>query len=415
VAAEPPVATRAGLAGRPHLVWLAGVSWEGIPGTDRHMATAMARYADILWVDPPVSPARRSLRDNLTGRSLRPKLAVINESITRLTPTALPGISRPVIRTMIPFLVRLQAKWALRRLNVRPAAVVATHLEGSLRRWGAGVTSVLYGTDDYVAGAELMGLSARRQVRQERRSLVRAQVVAAVSGGLADRWARLGARPELIPNGCWPAPRSSRSVPPETRDLPRPVVGLVGQLSDRIDISVLEVIASAGYSLLIVGPLDPRWGGARFNALTSMPHVCYAGSVPGSAVPDYLAAMDVGITPYRDTPFNRASFPLKTLEYLGAGVPAVSAALPAARWLQADLARTVGGSSAGKVMELAVSASDFADAVGRVLDRQTHPDPLPPGPADGSSATGADMCVAFAARHSWQSRASALAALIGLD
>ncbi len=68
-------------------------------------------------------------------------------------------------------------------------------------------------------------------------------------------------------------------------------------------------------------------------------------------LPAYLRLMNVGLTPYTDTPFNRASFPLKTLEYLAAGLPVVSTDLPATRWLNTDLVR------------IADSQSDFVSAV----------------------------------------------------
>ena len=45
------------------LVWIAPVPWDGIPGTDWQMASAMTRHANVLWVDPPLSvvtPARLS-------------------------------------------------------------------------------------------------------------------------------------------------------------------------------------------------------------------------------------------------------------------------------------------------------------------------------------------------------------------
>jgi teichuronic acid biosynthesis glycosyltransferase TuaH len=60
----------------------------------------------------------------------------------------------------------------------------------------------------------------------------------------------------------------------------------------------------------------------------------------GPIAPDDLAHrlvhFGVGLTPYADTSFNRASFPLKTLEYLAAGVPVVSTDMPAARWLNSE-------------------------------------------------------------------------------
>ena len=44
-----------------HLVWIASVPWDGIPGTERQMVTAMTRYAPVLWVDPPLSVITRPL------------------------------------------------------------------------------------------------------------------------------------------------------------------------------------------------------------------------------------------------------------------------------------------------------------------------------------------------------------------
>jgi teichuronic acid biosynthesis glycosyltransferase TuaH len=400
-------------AGQRQLIWMAGVSWDAIQGTDRHLVAAMAPRARILWVDPPVSLARQSVRDTVTGRSLRPRVSVIDDRVTRLTPAGPPGFTRPGVRALTAALVRRQVRSVIRRRGIAPHAVVSTHLENLLGYWGDEVVNVLYGTDDYVAGAELMGLSARHQRKQEVRALARANVVAAVSPELAARWARLGADPVVIPNGCWPASGETRPAAPAVQDLPRPVVGLIGQLSDRIDLEVLEAVAGAGYSLLIVGPLDPRWGGERFAQLVRQPHVRYVGQVPSTAVPRYLAAIDVGITPYRDTPFNRASFPLKTLEYLGAGVPVVSADLPAARWLHADLARGYAPGAADAVMTLARSTAEFAAGIRAITAGDDYAG-APDAPQSVRHRARADQCIAFVAEHSWDRRADALASAIGL-
>ena len=323
------------------------------------------------------------------------------------------GFSRPGMRVTTAALVRLQTRWALRRLGIQPFAVVATYPGNLLGYWGSNVVNVFYGTDDYVAGAELMGLSAQHELRQEIRVAGRADVVAAVSPQLAERWAGLGASPVVIPNGCRPIKADERAALPE---LPQPVVGLIGQLSDRIDLSVLSAIADAGFSLLIVGPLDRRWEQRRFKELASRSRVHYTGPVPAEAVPSYLAAIDIGITPYRDTPFNRASFPLKTLEYLGAGVPVVSTDIPAARWLRADLTRGEQAQWADRILMLANNSADFVNAIRRIAA------------SDGTAAAGGDFssvtaknparasqCIAFAARHTWERRANSFAAVIGLS
>ena len=142
-------------------------------------------------------------------------------------------------------------------------------------------------------------------------------------------------------------------------------MGLVGQLTERIDVRLLEAVADAGFSLLLVGPYDPRWEPERFAALIARPNVRYTGRVPASEVPSYLAAMDVGLTPYADTPFNQASFPLKTLEYFGAGLPVVSTDLPGSRWLRDDLARS-DPAAASQLMALASDGTGFAAAVRRL-------------------------------------------------
>jgi teichuronic acid biosynthesis glycosyltransferase TuaH len=387
-----------------HLVWIASVPWDGIPGTERQMVTAMTRYAPVLWVDPPLSvitPARLSGR--VTG-GIVPSLSEPAPGVTRLTTVALPGLTRPGVRATTAPLLRAQISWALRRLRVRPSAVVSGYLEDVLGRWGPAV-NVLYCTDDYVAGAGLMGLSADRLRAQERLALARADVVAVVSPTLADHWSALGADPVLIPNGCsdsdpWPPEKAAPT------GLPRPVLGLVGQLSERIDLDILTALSDAGFALLLVGPRDPRWEAERFAELAGRPAVHHTGRIPAASVPAYLAAIDVGITPYTASDFNRASFPLKTLEYLAAGRPVVSTDLPGARWLLDDLARAgraVAGQGPAEIMTLASTPAEFVSAARRMV----------PGPRGGKEQARREQCRAFATRHSWARRADALAAAIG--
>lgn len=399
-----------------YLVWLAGVSWDGIRGTDRHMVDAMTRYARILWVDPPISPMTSSARRAGLRRAFGPVISPVNDRITRLSPVALPGFTRPVIRATTISLVRAQIRWAIRRMDIEPFAVVASRLDTALGHWGGNVRNVLYGTDDYVAGARLTGLSARRLEKLEKRSLARADIVMAVSPQLVDRWAGLGAEPVLVPNGCQLNRGGSEIVRPAMPSLPRPVVGLVGQLSERIDLDIVTAIADAGFSLLVVGPVSPTWEPKRFPELMARPRVHYTGRIPAEEVPAYLAVMNIGITPYSHSSFNQASFPLKTLEYLGAGLPVVSTDLPASRWLRDDLARTTEPALGDQILALADKPADFVAAVRRIAGDPDAPAPASPGcrPADGASAM-ADHCRSFAERHSWSSRADSFASAIGLS
>src|ERR1700689_1880820 len=102
---------------------MAGVSWDGIRGTDRHMVTAMASHTRVLWVDPPVSPVTAALRGSAPRYLLRPEISFINRQGPPPTPKARPGWSRPGMRVTTAALVRLQTRWALSRLGIQPFAV----------------------------------------------------------------------------------------------------------------------------------------------------------------------------------------------------------------------------------------------------------------------------------------------------
>jgi teichuronic acid biosynthesis glycosyltransferase TuaH len=378
----------------PLVVLVSGKPWDGVRGVDRHVAEQLTRYADVLWVDPPLSPVSRSRFRHGTDRLPRPTLSPAGPGVLRLRPVALPGLSRPGVRSTTAPLLRAQLRWAFGRTGRRPVAVVSCCLADVLGRWGDEVVDVLYGTDDWAAGAALMRLGARRVLTEERAALARADAVIAVTPMLAERWRAIGADPVLLPNGCEPdAGAAVDATPPAVDDLPHPVAGLVGRMTARIEMSLLEAVADAGLSLLLVGPHEPSWEPERFAALLRRPRVRYTGEVPFEALPGYLRVIDVGITPYANSAFNQASFPLKTLEYLAAGRAAVSTPLPAAQWL----AEQDGGAALVRI----APPAGFAAAV---LDEAAVP----------RTSELVARRRAFTAAHSWRQRADELAGRLGL-
>src|SRR5208283_3159702 len=97
--------------------------------------------------------------------------------------------------------------------------------------------------------------------------------------------------------------------------------------------ALLEAVADTGQSLLLIGPRHPRFAVAAMDPLLARANVHWVGPQAFEDLPKYLSVVDVGLVPYVDSAFNRGSFPLKTLEYLAAGIPVVATDLPAIRWL----------------------------------------------------------------------------------
>jgi teichuronic acid biosynthesis glycosyltransferase TuaH len=375
----------------------AGVDWDdhGRVGTERHLATALTRDADVLWVDPPVSCVSRGNRGSATGQPLlRPTLVELSPWMRRLRTIGPPGLTRPGIRSITWPLVRAQIKWALRRTDRAPNVFLSCHPHDLLGRWGDDVTNVLYGTDDWLAGASLLGLDPRRIAFEERQAIRRADLVLTVTAELAERWRALGSEPVVLPNGC--DPDAYARVPtteprPVPDGFPEPVAGVVGLLSDRIDLDLLTAVADTGVGLLLIGRRDPRWSPIAVDALLARPNVHHVGPVPFEALPAWLARLDVGLTAYADSEFNRASFPLKTLEYLAAGLPVVSTDLPASRTLREE----------SSDVWIAPDQRRFAEAVRQAAKASSTP----------SAVTRRQ---AVAARHAWSSRADELGLLVGI-
>ena len=364
------------------VVYCAGVHWDSVKGTDRNLVERLALHLPVLWVDPP-----RSLIDLVRPGSghhrIRPLLRRESASVTRLSVVGPPVPSRRCIRRLTSLIMDRAIRWAVKRSG-RKAAVVVTSSPEPRHTALPGVPYVYYATDDYVAGAALLGFSRSRMEQAEKIQLRAAALAMAVSPALLEGWRLPEGRGLLLPNGCDVGRFSDRTANP-TRpavQMRRPVAGLVGQLSSRIDLALLEAVVEAGISLLLVGPvldLDET----RFFRLVERPDVSWVGEQPYEKVGTYLASMDVGLTPYATSDFNRASFPLKTLEYLAAGLPVVSTCLPAVEWLGTSHVLT------------AETPSEYAAAVIRAAGSAHEPGAV-------------EERFAFARQHSWEARAQQL-------
>lgn len=329
------------------IVIIAGNAWDGLGSSERHLARHLAAQTPVLYVDPPVgwwSPPS-------------PGPTVVHPGVLRITPRVPPGMYRPGLHHLLHHLVAGALNDALDAQRTEASAVVVACPSPILSLVTA-PRRVLYATDDWVAGAHLMGVSPRRILRVQARQAATADVVIAVSEVLADQYRALGhPRVIVIPNGCDLSTLADVDEHPIPTDvhLPGPIAGLLGHLSERISLDHLEAVADRALSLMLVGPRPDHFGGGRFEALVRRPNVCWVGERHYEQIPSYLRLIDVGLTPYGASAFNQASSPLKTIEYLAAGRGSVSTDLTGIRAFHTD--------------EVCITDSPegFADAVQRSL------------------------------------------------
>ncbi|MET0766736.1 MAG: hypothetical protein ABWY50_03750, partial [Aeromicrobium sp.] len=82
---------------RRAVVYCAGVAWDAVQGTDRHLARSLARDVDVLWVDPPVSAWRRASRREPRAAGRARGLIDVGDHTTRLVTIGPPFPSRAAV------------------------------------------------------------------------------------------------------------------------------------------------------------------------------------------------------------------------------------------------------------------------------------------------------------------------------
>lgn len=329
------------------IVYFPGVAWEDVAGTDRQLVTELSRDRKVIWVDPPQSPFRRRVR-------AVPAVSYPRPNVVRLRGATVPANQRPLLRTIADSRCARVAEEFCKRRGIAPYAVVCASSSPMLALTEKlPGTKVYYATDDFVAAGVLWGVSQRYLDASREANLRAADSVLAVTPELGRHLQRTSRASRWLPNGADLEGVAERAQPARDVRLTAPVAGVIGQFNARIDLSMLEEVQRAGISLLLVGPqrFHSSEAADTFARLIRLPGVQWVDGVPRGELPAYLARIDVGLTPYADTMFNRRSYPLKTVEYLAAGLPVVAT----------DVATTKGLD--GRFVRVAQTPATFASLV----------------------------------------------------
>lgn len=227
---------------------------------------------------------------------------------------------------------RLNVAWVVRQLERRIGPWPETlawirwptpELVDALTRLRPAAT-VYEAVDAYDATPGIVGRWAAVFAHYERALVDRANVVVVPGERLAQRYRAWGADVRVVPHGVdlidWRGwqPRAGGPV----------VVGFVGTLDNRLDVPVLRTIAEShpDWRLRLIGPVQDGFVPRR---LTDLANISVEPPVPAEAVPELVASFDLGVMPYFDHPVYRHMTPLKNLEFLAAGIPAVARPSPA--------------------------------------------------------------------------------------
>lgn len=372
------------------LVVIMGANGFDAPMADRHLARHLSRHCRVLYVEPPFSPFAGLRSSRSISRPPRPVLRLVSDDLALLTPVTGPFPDRSVMHPLTREVVRLAVRRAARKLGRPDVLVTARPVLPDLEVVDA-TRTVFWAQDDLVGGAALLGVSASALETGSETLARTADVLVAGTPWVAEHWEAKGLHPVLIPYGCEVDMYADVDSLPPPDDIPYrgAAAGFVGFLGDRVDYRLLEAVLDAGIHLIVVGAVHERSDPGPAEKLVGHQNVTWVGPKKFSELPPYLSRFTVGLVPYLDNPFNRGSFPLKTLEYLAAGRDVVATPLPGIQWLGTDLVRT------------AWEPEPFVAAVRESL-------------ATAPSAELTRRRQDFAAGHSWAVRAEAFARAVGV-
>ncbi len=307
--------------------------WSGDPLSKTHLMRLLARDNRILWVNsigyrtPTASRADVGRVFKKLGafftpiREAEPNLFVLN-------PLAIPFYG-PIARAVNRRWLRSQVLGAMRKLGMRrpinwvfnPAAAV---IAGTLGE----ESLIYYCVDEYAA---FSGVPAKALADLESDLLRKADLVVVSADRLLSSKAPRNPHTVLVRHGVdfdlfRRALDPATQIPQAIAHLPRPILGYFGLIApDWVDLDLLIRLARGypGGSLVMLGKVA-----MDVSELASLPNVHLLGRQPYEHLPAYCRGFDVGLIPFPISEVTLNANPLKAREYLAAGLPVISTAIP---------------------------------------------------------------------------------------
>ncbi len=307
--------------------------WSGDPLSKTHLMRILSRDNRVLWVNSIGYRTPTASKADITRAFKKLKAAASSLSepepnIFVLNPIAVPAYGHQRIRDLNRHLLCFQVKRVMRKLGFRrpinfvfnPAAAVVAGALGEEQ-------IIYYCVDEYT---EFSGVSSNSLAELEQELLRRSDLVVVSSDRLYQSKVKTNPRTVLIRHGVdfdhfRKAIDAKTGVPDEIRDLPRPVIGFFGLIADWVDQELIAAVAGkfSHGSVVLLGKAT-----TDTSILAKVPNVHLLGRKSYQSLPAYCKGLDVALMPFRVNELTLNANPLKVREYIAAGLPVVSTAIP---------------------------------------------------------------------------------------
>ena len=167
----------------------------------------------------------------------------------------------------------------------------------------------------------------RKLVGMETKLVEKCDLLVVSAQRLYDKW-RPHKRPLVLARNAVDYSFYSEVCRPNGRlsEIKHPVIGYYGAIADWFDVELVAYAATQrpGYSFVLLGGVFD----VDVSRLKELSNVSLLGQQPYATMPQYLYHFDACIIPFKLNSITNATDPVKLYEYLSAGKPVVSVALP---------------------------------------------------------------------------------------
>jgi len=343
------------------IIFLSGIRWKFSQQRHQHLASLFSQRNRVLFVEMALSPANL-LKDAGTTmshwkdwtrgvREIQPNLFLYT------APPTLPmGRSFLSINMLNQHFIFRSVNKAMRRVGMNKPIFWISDPYFSFFARNHGQILTIY---DWIHDNPVRNRSKIDQTYRELEKEVigKTDIIFTPSRFIYDKYGKSDTFFHLVSHGVdYDLFEESGGKPPEEMEqFPLPVIGFIGTIGSTVDIDLLEILAGERekWSFVFIGDVRRELGRLR-----SCPNIHFLGSRPEPELPRYLRCFSAGIIPYVVSPATRTVHPVKTYEYLAAGIPVVSTRLPELEHMRG-------------MIELAAGPDEFIISLEKVLREDT--------------------------------------------
>jgi glycosyltransferase involved in cell wall biosynthesis len=310
--------------------------WSGDPLSKTHIVRVLARENRVLWVNSianrmPTVAKKDFSRIVKKLTAFTEKVKEVEPNIFVMNPLTIPAYGNSAVRQFNQKFLLSQIKRAVKNLQFqKPVNLVFNPAAGMVAGRIGEDLLVYYCVDEYTAFT-----GATDGLKKIENELFRKSDLVIVSAEklLADK-KQFNPNTFLIRHGVdyrhfSRALKDEIEIPSEIKDLPHPVIGFHGLLADWVDYELLKKTAEhfKNGSLVLIGKVSVD-ATQKIKTLDNLPNVHLLGRKPYADLPAFCKGFDVALNPFEISELTLAANPLKVREYLAAGLPVVSTAIP---------------------------------------------------------------------------------------